>query len=75
MLDLIQESVEFVFYLYQNLLLVRLVFYFVLVIVSLSIYLKHKTKIKRSKYPANTVILHQFPRSIQIKILLNIYIL
>ena len=45
MLDLIQESVGFVFYLYQNLLLVRLVFYFVLVIVSLSIYLKHKTKL------------------------------
>jgi len=65
MLDLI----EFVIYLYQNLMLVRLAVYFVLFIVAVTILHKYKTSIKRSKYPENKVILHQFPRSIFIQIL------
>lgn len=58
-----EEYFEFLIYLYQNFLALRLFIVILAIFLIVLIYQKYRLREKRLNYPNGKVILHQFPRS------------
>jgi hypothetical protein len=69
---MLEEYFEFLKYLYQNFLAVRLFIIILAIFLIVLSYQKYRLRKKRLNYPNDKVILHQFPRSI-IHIILKIF--
>ena len=57
-----EELPEFLIYLYQNSLALRVLVLFLIVLIIVLNIQKYYLKMKKSNYPNDKVILHQFPR-------------